>query len=65
MWHDAFVQTFFVAISEQKFVLSDPDGVVVGHDVLSKKIYLQPCCDAIYFGEMMTYLKIILSNVLS
>ena len=48
------------------FVLSDPDGVLVGHDVLSrKKIYLQSCSDAICFGEMMSYLKIILSNVLS
>ena len=65
-WHDAFVQTFFVVMSDQNFVLSDPDGVLVGHDVLSrKKKYLQSCSDAICFGEMTSYLKIILSNVLS
>ena len=57
---------FFVVMPDQNFVLSDPDGVLVGHDVLSrKKIYSQPCSDAVCFGEMMSYLKIILSNVLS
>ena len=62
-WLDAFVQTFFVVMSDQNFVLCDPDGVLVGHDVLSReKRYLQPCSDAICFGEMMTYLIIILSN---
>ena len=65
-WHDAFVQTLFVVMSDQNFVLSDPDGVLVGHDVLSrKKKCLQSCSDAVCFGEMMSYLKIILSNVLS
>ena len=36
-WHDAFVQTIFVVMSDQNFVLSDPDGVLVGHDVRSRK----------------------------
>lgn len=50
-WHDAFVQTFFVMMSDQNFVLSDPDAVLVGHDVLSrKKIYLQSCSDASCFN---------------
>ena len=40
-WHDAFVQTFFVVMSDQNFVLSDPDGVLVGHDVLSRKKYIR------------------------
>ena len=28
---------FFVVMPDQNFVLSDPDGVLVGHDVLSRK----------------------------
>ena len=28
---------FFVVMSDQNFLLSDPDGVLVGHDVISRK----------------------------
>ena len=37
--------TLLLVMSDQNFVLSDQDGVLVGHTVLSreKKNYLQPC----------------------
>ncbi len=38
-----FTATTHKNLSDHKFILYDQDGVLVGHYVLSRENYLQPC----------------------